>query len=443
MGPVLSEVFQQEATLKDFEDLIVGSGSDDFRAIEEMTSYFCPFEAIGMVRQEIRHAHFLTFLLDPNSSHGMQDALLKEFFMLASEQADGNSSFLEPLDIHFREFGDAIIYREKRDIDVLIEIPPQSRSDTSKGIVVAVELKVDASESQNQLEKYRSDIVSRYDDRDWDQAFVFLTPTGVDPSEKNQEAWVPVSLLTLVDRWESVWERSEIRNAAVDLFADYRRMLRREFLENKELETLAKRIWAKHRVALEKIYEYKPDLKSDVIKKIGEDWSEDQTILVASTSNPNSFTLISDEVASTPRNQKFVVKEWLDIPGLASGQSNWLASGSLVGIEITDWHNGAIRIKFVLGPGPAETRERIYEGVRAAVARNDFSIPRKTKQVGKSWKDLSGQDIVSKNDLESALDSEQEDIMEQIAEKSKQAALNFLKAHLPHYDRLLREALAE
>ncbi|MEM6307226.1 MAG: hypothetical protein AAF701_04510, partial [Pseudomonadota bacterium] len=42
----------------------------DFRDLESQARIFCPFEAIGMVNQEIRHAYFLAYILDPDRPHG-------------------------------------------------------------------------------------------------------------------------------------------------------------------------------------------------------------------------------------------------------------------------------------------------------------------------------------------------------------------------------------
>lgn len=40
---------------KAIEELLIGSGGEAFREIERRIFRFCPFEAIGMVRQEVRH----------------------------------------------------------------------------------------------------------------------------------------------------------------------------------------------------------------------------------------------------------------------------------------------------------------------------------------------------------------------------------------------------
>jgi hypothetical protein len=41
------------------------------------------FEAAGLHRQEIRHSHFLAFLLRPQEAHGLGDAFLKRLIQKA------------------------------------------------------------------------------------------------------------------------------------------------------------------------------------------------------------------------------------------------------------------------------------------------------------------------------------------------------------------------
>ena len=43
------------------------------------------FEAVNMVRQEIRHSSFLAFLLNPAESHGLGDRFLRAILIAAAE----------------------------------------------------------------------------------------------------------------------------------------------------------------------------------------------------------------------------------------------------------------------------------------------------------------------------------------------------------------------
>jgi hypothetical protein len=51
--------------------------------LEKMISGFNVFEAIGVVRQELKHSDFLAFLLEPRGSHGLGDAFAKRLLQAA------------------------------------------------------------------------------------------------------------------------------------------------------------------------------------------------------------------------------------------------------------------------------------------------------------------------------------------------------------------------
>ena len=63
--------------LESLEKLIIESR--DFQKLESKVSTFNLFEAMGAVRQELRHSHFIAFLLDPSGSHGLGDVFLRKF----------------------------------------------------------------------------------------------------------------------------------------------------------------------------------------------------------------------------------------------------------------------------------------------------------------------------------------------------------------------------
>jgi len=51
-------------------------GNSDLESLETLIAGFNIFEAIGMVKQEIRHSHFLAFLLNPSVFNSFLNTLL-------------------------------------------------------------------------------------------------------------------------------------------------------------------------------------------------------------------------------------------------------------------------------------------------------------------------------------------------------------------------------
>lgn len=428
----LEQLETHNTTIKKIERLLVGTGAEKFKAFERSIAHFCPFEAIGMVRQEIRHAHFLSFILDPNRAHPFQDTILKAFLQEVSAQAHDEACDLNALDIHCSDFSNAVVYRERANIDLIIEIPKSSRPSNEKGLVVTVELKILASESNHQLKKYQNLIAEEYPSEQWDKVFVFLTLDGSSPSEFNRGTWIPVGILDLINRFDEEVELHMLTGEAVDLYKKYSSMLRRNLVHDEKLALLAKNIWAKHREALEALYKYWPNLQAEIL-----DWlntnHEEVTSTIESTCG---VRLIPD--TSTARILRYSISSWQDLPKFRGQTDEWVSTGSLVVLELSDWGDGRLRFSFVMGPGDADVRENLYEEVLKYVDGGEIKIGRKTSKIG-TYKHLSARDVQTARDYEKASDGGMD--AEELGRRAVKKMAEFLKTHMPIYDNIVREAL--
>ncbi|MEP3629186.1 MAG: PD-(D/E)XK nuclease family protein [Hyphomicrobiales bacterium] len=422
-----------KAAIQEIEEMLVGSGKLDFDEFEKHLNYFCPFEAIGMVRQEIRHAHFLCFLLDPNQSHPFGDLFLRTLLSEVASQFTITPPF-KLMDLHFMNATNVIVYRERWNIDILVEIPKNSFDYLDKGLVFVIELKIDASESQDQLAKYRDRILKEYDEDEWLFCFAFLTPDTAEPSSKNAAYWTPVSLLETLSSFDASIEAKSITGRAFELYKDYRTMVQKHLEEDTELVELAKRIWSKHRKALETLLDYRPDKQAEIIDWIRQNPAE----TIGIVEGESNITLQPD--THGPRILRYVVKDWLEIDGFNSGDKNWVESASLLVVEITDWGQGRIRASFVLGPSAdQDLRERIYSLAKLSHKNNEIKINRLTADPKGKYKHLSAIDIQTK---EIYLKGEDEDISAEILAKDalKKFAL-FLSKDVLVYDQIIRKTL--
>lgn len=424
------EVLSNFGKSKAIEALLIGSGANLFREFENRFSKFCPFEAIGMVRQEIRHAHFLSFVLDPNRPHPFQDHLLKGFIQEVVAQAQDGQINIQPLNIHCSDFSGALVYRERSNIDFMIEIPSNAFGSKAKGLVVTVELKVDASESEHQLKKYYDQIIADYPDEDWERAFVFLTLDATIPTEENTKSWIPVSVVDVINRLDLELQAQKYSGEAVELFRSYSAMVRRHLVNDEDMARLAKNIWAKHREALEALYEYWPDLQGEII-----DWVRDNPDeLALAVKKATGFTLVPD--TSSTRLLRFGVSEWAALDGFQGGDTNWVKSGSLMVLELTDWGEGRLRFSFVLGPGDVDVRENIYKRVLKKVDAGEIKIGRRTREI-KDWKHFSSADVQTSKEYTKAAESEV--TAEELGRRVIKKMASFLEVHLPVYDGLLKK----
>ena len=152
-----------EALLDQFID-----GHADLERLETLLNQFNIFEAVGMVRQEIRHSHFLAFLLSPAASHQLGDVFLKTF--LKQLLSESNNAAINLNEIDAASLSDTEVRHEWRNIDILL-VSQGSR------IVCALENKVDSGEHSNQLQRYRQIVQEEFPS--YCQILVFLTPRGI------------------------------------------------------------------------------------------------------------------------------------------------------------------------------------------------------------------------------------------------------------------------
>jgi hypothetical protein len=88
----------------------------DLERLESLLNQFNIFEAVGMVRQEIRHSRFLAFLLNPNASHHLGDIFLKTF--LKRLLLEANNATVSPIEIDVAPLTDTEVRREWKNKEV-------------------------------------------------------------------------------------------------------------------------------------------------------------------------------------------------------------------------------------------------------------------------------------------------------------------------------------
>ncbi|MBD2499675.1 PDDEXK-like family protein [Anabaena azotica] len=234
----------------------------DLEELEAKLAQFNIFEAIGVVRQEIRHSNFLAFLLNPSQNHKLEDVFLKRFLkrvlLEPYEPEDLKYLKISPVDIDIADFSDVEIRREWKNIDILIQ-------SSSNKLVCAVENKVDSSEHSNQLEKYREILEEEY--KDYQIILIYLTPDGDEPSQKD---WRAYSYSKLVEIIESICTsyKSTLGTDIYTLMTHYSTLLRRHIVSDSKVAELCRKIYKKHKQALDLIFEHRPDLQLEMSERI-------------------------------------------------------------------------------------------------------------------------------------------------------------------------------
>lgn len=308
----------------------------DLERLEALLGQFNIFEAIGAVRQELRHSDFLASLLSPQQSHGLGDILLRSLLqkvLLANRDADVPINLID-LDVWSLE--ETVALREWYDIDIMLLNEPNK-------LAVLIENKIDSREHSDQLARYYRTVSQHY--RDWKIVPMFLTPDGQPPSD---ERFLPVSYSMVATLIESIAERraSTLGADVITLLSHYARMLRRHIVNESEIAELCRRIYGRHQRALDLIFEYRPSYQDEVLNIIESLVLEDGgLVLDKRTSNWLAFAPV----------------EWDDMIARNASpvQGNW----SLEGRVLLFWIErvpARIRVILEILPGSAEVRERIY-----------------------------------------------------------------------------------
>lgn len=391
----------------------------DNKAFEEIASaldVFCPFDAVGMDRQEIRHGFFLRYILDPHRPHGFGAECLRGFMWAAAAALrDAGDTGIRPLDVHLMDLDSAIVEREYSSIDLLIQIPAER-------VVIAVELKIDATEHSGQLGRYRKIVEKEFPQSDgWRQIFLFLTKRGDEPSEEDGQGWQALPLEAVVEMLDRLLTKGSGQPDAQVMLNAYVGMLRRRHLTDPRLEDLARGLWREHKEVLEFLMSRKPDVGYEVFSQM----LEDVDAVASDFSAATGMEIVPDQ--STKTYLRFGIKDWDSVPGMLTG-TGWKPSNRMLLIEIWRTSNGAIRCKVELGPGDQEKREALFEAFKQAGGDvgGNWALAAK-------WRQLAAKQIANP-----AEDDDPADIRAQVMS----GASHFLKTHLPKYDAAVKNLVA-
>jgi hypothetical protein len=221
---------------------------DELDKVVTLSGGFNIFRVLRNGETEIRHSNVLAWLLDPQGDHGLGDTFLREFVLSAVESTDQHS--ISVSEAYLLDFDDVRILREFHNIDILIE-------SESKKLIVVIENKIRSTDGNNQLEKYRTFINEEYSsEKKYRKLFVYLTLDGTEPGQ-DSEYWTLISykyhILHVLRKILDSGVLSEERRMFID---HYSKTLQDLTMENEELVKLCRDLYARHRFAIDKIYEY-------------------------------------------------------------------------------------------------------------------------------------------------------------------------------------------
>lgn len=143
--------------------------SPEFYEIQAIRPRLNVFEALGVKWREHSHSDLLAYLLSPNNGHGLGDLFLREFLFEAFSArplTEGRDDILDTMALASFSMEGVQVYREWRNIDLVIQLPKMD-------MVVGVENKIFAAEQESQIERYQDILAEQSSSH---ALIVFLTP---------------------------------------------------------------------------------------------------------------------------------------------------------------------------------------------------------------------------------------------------------------------------
>src|SRR5437016_3899769 len=118
MSQVRGETSLTNADRNALEAFVVDN--PELEHLEALLKQFNIFEAIGTVRQELRHSDFLAFLLNPQENHGLGDVFLKRLLQKILVATQDAIVPITPIDLDVWSLDHILVLREWQNIDILL-----------------------------------------------------------------------------------------------------------------------------------------------------------------------------------------------------------------------------------------------------------------------------------------------------------------------------------
>lgn len=346
--------------MRDLNALVLSS---ELREVEARLANFNLFRVLRFEHGEIRHSNVLSWLFQPDETHGLKDSFLRRWLMRVHH--DAPEALNAAVEVDALGIRSVRVVREWRTgsgaLDLLIRIQTFDEGEW----VIAIENKVWSEQSAGQLKRYR-DAVERAFPTAKCRVFIFLSRLDRWPEDK---AWLRASYKQVRE------ELKTLLNEQKDLIGPEPAVLIRHYLEILEevsmsqdrIAQLAKTLYQNHRLALEAIMEHRPDYIRDISEHIAEQMRKD-----AQTQKLTALLCQKYYI-------RFLPSEW-DMPANREGQAWGKEESAYVLCEIWVDDEYAPVFGIVQSSGPEKWCDELWEMAKEKKFRRIQERVRKPKQ---------------------------------------------------------------
>jgi hypothetical protein len=342
----------------------------DFNSIHRRMSPFNVFEAVGSVRAELKHSNFLAYLLSPSRPHGLGARPLVALIRSLLMRMPVENRPIMALELLTSDLDDAIVYRERDNIDILIELP-------SMKLVIAIENKVGSKAGDGQLERYSEYLQGSYPE--YRRMMVFLTPDSAPPDHLGYIAYDYTDIVSTLEGLTSSPHESVPAETQL-ILQHYIEMVRRHIVQDEKLRALAVTLYERHKEAFEFIFECRPEPNS--LLTVARNCIQGVKGLFVESSGSNFF--------------RFVPEKWDEQLKVIKGDpAKWSKTGRGLLFEIKAYPNapGRVNVALVVGPGDADMRTKLYEAARS----KPHLFKGLVKPMGVQWVTIFSRDLLTAN----------------------------------------------
>lgn len=218
------------------------------------------FDVLKITRTEIRHSNVLAWLFNPKENHGFGSKIIDSLWKTIAK--NGLSDNDDKFKLSGLRYDDIVVYREWQNIDILI-------TSEKEKFVICIENKIDTQDHSKQLNKYYNIVNNKYGD-EFIKCFLYLTPYGLAPREDDYGIWKCIGYKLVIDIIEKQMKASNLKQEIKWFIDSYVTVLRREIMGDTKIAELCQEIYKKHKVALDLIYEHRPDRLQSVAENFME-----------------------------------------------------------------------------------------------------------------------------------------------------------------------------
>lgn len=342
--------------------------NESFMKLDKLLNRFNIFEATDMGRREIKHTKFLSYLLNPNESHGLGEAFIKNFITRVSENLTKFPSILD-LDLAFAQVKPEY-YLKPNHLDCLIKIPFRKHEDY---LYIAIENKIDAGQGVAQLSKYSEGL----EEKGFEKIFKYYLTFNYDDPPK-EDSWIHITYedvllpsvkttIDMLDETGSIYLKNALQDYYDLMFTDAEiddeiDQLANVITSDKEIDGFIKSLMhidkigrennssieIKHPKTIKFLYKYDSDQRSGMLKswmKLPPTIKLEDGMVFSRESSSRSwlrFSILTDENRENLKKLTDDQKKWLD--------SKCPIAYEVIVREKSEKHKFQCQLVLVLGP---------------------------------------------------------------------------------------------